>query len=407
MAVSSRVLQRSQRFVHSHSLLSCGSRNRAALCGSRTALAVVATLAAAGRVRNSSTSRCLLHFASAAPAFSLRGRHNPFTFTLAGRRRYLHHDSKAQENLFEKKIGKVALGAIPAVAVLPDGGGLPGLLASTVSGLGSLASMFAKGYGALLLLVFLLQRKLLFLPQPNIADPAVTGGEIVLLQTDKAGPLNGARQAAVYFPPKDAEAPVFAFFHGNGDQIGWTSAYLGQQMQSAFGAGFVGIEYPGYGLAEGKPSEESIYEASEQMLRHFAKERGLDSGRVVLLGHSVGAGVAMEMAARGLGSKLILLSPFLSVAEMACEIYPFLAPVLRIAPFFVRDQFDNSAKADSLKMPVLVIHGKQDEIVPFSQGKTLSGKVKGAQLFAVEGVGHNDVFEYDVILREIARFSRA
>merc|ERR1712048_1076893 len=104
-------------------------------------------------------------------------------------------------------------------------------------------------------------------------------------------------------------------------------------MLSEYGVGFVGIEYPGYGLASGTPTEASIYSAAEQLLEHLSKERNLDASRLVLLGHSVGGGPAVEMARRGFGQRLILVSPFMSIAQMASELYPFVAPVLKAAPF--------------------------------------------------------------------------
>ncbi|CAE8625351.1 unnamed protein product [Polarella glacialis] len=292
-----------------------------------------------------------------------------------------------------------AVGFFPVLG--PDTPGI--LFAALLAGISGLAALLAKGYGAVLLFLILLQRKLLFTPPPEFADPSATGGEVILL------PVGSTQltRAAVYFAPRSPQAPVLVFFHGNGDQLGWSAAYLGQRMRDEFGTGFLGIEYPGYGLAEGTPSEASFYEASEQMLRHLAQERGLQSSQVVLLGHSVGGGVATEMALRGLGSRLILVSPFLSIPEMACELYPFVAPVLKVAPFLIRDRFDNAAKAASLKLPVLIVHGTDDDIVPFSQGQLLSEKVKGSKLVAVRGVGHNDVFDHDIILDEIAAFARA
>merc|ERR1712118_213969 len=97
-------------------------------------------------------------------------------------------------------------------------------------------------------LLFVLQRKLLYMPAMEKADPSSTGGKLVQVSGD----------AAVYFAPPDGKAPVLVFFHGNGDQIGWSPAYLGQRLRAEYGLGFFGIEYPGYGVARGSQTEASI-----------------------------------------------------------------------------------------------------------------------------------------------------
>lgn len=286
----------------------------------------------------------------------------------------------------------------------PDGAA--NIWSAAAAGVGSLLALLAKSYAVLLVAVFLFQRKLLFMPPQEVVDPSRTGGELILLP-QRAGNKSKAAEnhAAVYFAAPTPDAPVLVFFHGNGDQLGWTPAELGEIMQNCYSVGFLGIEYPGYGLASGQPSESSIYEAAEDMLRHMAQDRQVERSRIVLMGHSIGGGVATEMASRGFASKLILVAPFISVTDMACCVYPFLAPVLRLAPFFVRDQFDNAAKAKHIKVPTLVVHGHEDEIVPFAQGRDLAKQIPRAILCGSPGVGHNDIFEFDAILREIVAFA--
>lgn len=263
----------------------------------------------------------------------------------------------------------------------------------------------AKGYALVLLAVFFLQRKLMFMTNPNVIDPASQGGnpQIILLDTEGGK----ERRAAVYFPPDDPKMPVLVYFHGNADQIGNGAAYFGNLFRQRHGLGLFGVEYPGYGLAQpGSTSEASIYEAAEALLRHLVEELGVPSSRIVLFGQSIGCGVAVEMACRGFGSRLVLLAPFTSMSEVSTEIYPFLTPALKVMPFMVLDKFDNKAKAPELRLPTLVVHGSADEIVPFRMGKELAQLIPGAQFLPVQGVGHNDVHERGDILTEIALFAQ-
>ena len=113
----------------------------------------------------------------------------------------------------------------------------------------------------------------------------------------------------------------------------------------------------------------------------------MDASRVVLLGQSLGSGVACEMAKRGLGARVVLISPFTSVAAMARRVFPLL-------PFpavFVRHRFDTQSKAAGIALPVLIIHGTEDEVVPFAMGEQLAHVFPRAQFVPVAGGQHNDL----------------
>eukprot|EP00927_Polykrikos_kofoidii_P025529 TRINITY_DN22915_c0_g5_i1.p1 TRINITY_DN22915_c0_g5~~TRINITY_DN22915_c0_g5_i1.p1 ORF type:complete len:457 (-),score=50.59 TRINITY_DN22915_c0_g5_i1:86-1456(-) len=257
----------------------------------------------------------------------------------------------------------------------------------------------------LLSLLFLAQRKLIFLPRAGVADPTARGGKPQVLFV-KAEPNGHDRYAAVFFEPPTPKAPVLVYFHGNADELGNGAAFLGNYFRKKHGLGLYGIEYPGYGLARpGSPTEQSINAAAEAMLRHLIDVIGVPESRIVLFGQSIGCGVAVEMARRGHGSRLVLIAPFTSLPDMAGTFYPFLKPLLKVTPWLVLDRFDNKAKAPDVALPTLVIHGKEDEIVPFWMGQTVADKIPGARLLAVQGMGHNDAFNDDWVLANIASFS--
>jgi len=295
------------------------------------------------------------------------------------------HMLSVRRRVMSNAVGEIALGALKQ--------------------LGGVAGFLAKAYGILLLAVFVLQRKLIFIPPAVPVDPTLQdrGARLIRLAPNSgSGP-----HVAVLFRPREASGPVLVYFHGNADQLGWGAAQLGMRFGARHGLGLYGVEYPGYGLAQpGSPTEATIYEAAEALLQHLLEDIAVPRSRVVLLGQSLGCAVAVEMARRGFGSRLVLLSPFTSMPEVACAVYPFLAPALQVVPFLVRDSFDNRKKAADLRIPTLVVHGKDDEIVPFSMGRELHELILDAAFLPVPDVGHNDLLESEEVLREVALFSR-
>ena len=127
--------------------------------------------------------------------------------------------------------------------------------------------------------------------------------------------------------------------------------------------------------------------------------RGVVPERIVLWGTSLGTGVAAEMARRGLGSRLVLVTPYTSIPDLVTGVAPFLP-----ARAMLSDYFDTLAKAGAIRMPTLVIHGDADEIVPYAMGERVAGAISGARLVRVAGGRHGDLFmrEGRRLLAEIA-----
>ena len=218
------------------------------------------------------------------------------------------------------------------------------------------------------------------------------------------------------FPAKGPDLPTLAYFHGNADQIGWGAAYIGREMSERYGFGFYGIEYPGYGISRGlEPSEESIYLGATQLLQHLTSPEGLNvpTNNVVLLGQSIGCAVALEMAARGFGSRMVLLAPFASILKMAQTAFPLFRPGLGLCPWLIRDKFNNIDKARHIRrrsFPILILHGSHDEIVPQEQGKALAAALGEARCcFAgIPGARHNNLFaseHEEMVLGNISLFA--
>ena len=242
----------------------------------------------------------------------------------------------------------------------------------------ALGVLFA-GWLGLALMLYALQRSLLF-PAPNPARaPQATGGSLIRIPQEDAPPV------VAFYLPASSGKPTVLFIHGNGEQLA-----DGDRRAAALrerGLGYLGVEYPGYGLAEGAPGEASILQAARTAAHYLTTLRRVPNERVVLYGQSLGSGAATALAHDGVGGRLALVTPFTSITDAAGHHFPWL-PVR----WLVKDRFDSLKRAPDVQVPVLIIHGTQDGVVPYAHGKKLSETFPNARLLTVEGAGHNDLF---------------
>jgi len=220
------------------------------------------------------------------------------------------------------------------------------------------------GYLAICVAAFALQRRLLYFPPASKAP------------------------AYVRVPPS---GPVIVYFHGNAMAAGelrWLADLFADH-------GFAAIEFPGYGNLPGEPTEASIYAAAEAQLKGL----GLPNDRVILLGQSIGTGPAVELARRGYGHKLVLLTPFTTLGEVAQSHFAWLP-----ARWLMLDEYDSASKAPGITMPVLVVHGDRDEVIPYALGARLAPLFPRSELFTVPGGMHNDLWGDPAVVAKIRAF---
>ncbi len=247
----------------------------------------------------------------------------------------------------------------------------------------------AIGYAALLGLVSVAYRTFLY-PAPTAGlEPQVKGTTLWRLPTERGEVI------ALFGAPRD-QKPVIVHFHGNGEELVDTSGLARELVSRGFGVLFV--EYPGYGISKGQPTNEhAIYDAAERALREL-DDRGFGPDRIVLVGQSLGSGVAAEMAVRSKGARLVLISPYTSIPDMVRRYLPIVP-----AQLLVRDRFDTFEKASSIRVPTLVVHGATDKLVPVEMGHQVASAIAGAELLILDGAGHNDVWRGDRLLDALAR----
>lgn len=174
-------------------------------------------------------------------------------------------------------------------------------------------------------------------------------------------------------------APAVIFAHGNAERIDFWPEEL--TPLTAFGAGVLLVEFPGYGRSAGVPSQRNVTEVFVAAYDRLAEKAQVDASRIVLFGRSLGGGVACALARERPAAALILLSTFTSVRACATK---FLAP-----GFLVRDPFDNLDFLRSYPGPVLVVHGKRDTLIPYDHGVTLARTASRGRLVTYD-CQHND-----------------
>ncbi len=186
-----------------------------------------------------------------------------------------------------------------------------------------------------------------------------------------------------------ARAPgLLIAYHGNADLAAWVAPWA-SEVERATGWAVLLPEYRGYGGLGGSPDYVSSQRDARATYRLAREQLGVDSTRIALYGHSLGSAIATELAVEHAPAVLILEAPFTSAREMARG--P-LAPVTLFWGLIARVHFDTRAKVAELKVPVWIIHGQRDGIIPVRMGRAVhaAARVPG-ELLVVPGAGHNDV----------------
>jgi pimeloyl-ACP methyl ester carboxylesterase len=244
--------------------------------------------------------------------------------------------------------------------------------------LGVWAAIAAALYVAFLCLLYFNQRVIIYPGTMNRVDaspPHAEGAEVFKIATAQ-GTVD-----AIFLPAADAAVagrkPVMIYAHGNGEVIDyWLTGLQGFRDR---GIGVLLVEYPGYGRSTGRPSETSIRASMEAAFDRIAADPRVDRARIFGFGQSLGSGAICALARGRPLRALILQSAFPSLDIFAAG---YWAPA-----FLLHDHFDNLAVVRSFSGPVLVIHGRDDRLVPWEQAKRLASASKHST-FKLYDCGH-------------------
>lgn len=257
----------------------------------------------------------------------------------------------------------------------------------------SIAWFIVIAYAVIVILLYTLQRRLIFypgvLPRDYKFNTEDRTEEVALTASD------GETISGLFFEGELAD--VILYFHGNaGDLSGWQ--FVASDFTS-LGFNFFIIDYRGYGKSTGRITEKGLYRDADAAYRYLL-DKGFLPHNIIIYGRSVGSGVAVDLAARQLAKGLILESPFSSLGALANEQFPFFLPSL-----YLRFRFDNIRKINRVKCPMILLHGSDDVLIPASHSRKLFDAFKGTKkMIIVDRGAHNDLHafvQYRDFLREV------
>lgn len=238
------------------------------------------------------------------------------------------------------------------------------------------------------LYVFFVADGKIFLPQPSSYSDTTN---ILKLTT------HDQIQLSALYLPNPASQYTIVYIHGNAEDLGDIQPVL-QSLQK-IGFSVFAYDYRGYGTSQGKPSERHAYQDVETVYNYLIQQLDVPAQRIIAFGRSVGGGSAVDLAARQPLAGLILESSFTSAFRVVLP--------LPILPF---DKFPNLNKIKKVTCPVLIMHGKADEVIPFQHGQKLFAAANEPKLSLwVDEASHNDLMwvagdQYAAALRKFAQF---
>lgn len=269
----------------------------------------------------------------------------------------------------------------------------------------TIATLIAAAVGFYLLLsvlLFFMQERMLFLarmPGRQLeTTPRDVGFEYVDVNFETADgvSLHG------WYVHADKPRGTVLFLHGNAGNISHRLDSIA--IFHELGLDTFIIDYRGYGQSEGKTSEEGTYRDAEAAWEYLVTERGLDPARIVVFGRSLGGAVAAELATHHTPAALIVESSFPSVAEMASHLYPFI-PVRHM----LRLRYPVIDYVTRITSPILIVHSRDDDIIPFAMGQALYEAAPEPKAFLELAGDHNNGFllSRNRYRQEVGEFIRA
>jgi fermentation-respiration switch protein FrsA (DUF1100 family) len=235
----------------------------------------------------------------------------------------------------------------------------------------------------LLGLIWSQQRRLIYFPWPDrlpAASSVLTGSQEVVVATEDGIHLGG------WFMPAQGgrPAPAVLVCNGNGGNRA-LRAPLATALSRA-GLSVLLFDYRGYGGNPGRPSEDGLAADARAAQAWLAARPEVDPDRIAYFGESLGAAVALRLAVERPPAALILRSPFTSLTDVGRLHYPWL-PV----KWLLTDRYGSAARVAQLTVPLLVIAGERDQIVPTALSRRLYDAATAPKRFVlVPGADHND-----------------
>ena len=237
------------------------------------------------------------------------------------------------------------------------------------------------------LILFFLQRKILFNTSGTPNDPKYYGLEDV--KEVKINTKDNISLLAWHYKGSK-KSPLLVYFHGNSFDIGERAYRLKRYIDNNWSV--IIVAWRGYSGNKGKPTETNLYLDGESTLNWISRNTDYEYQDLVIYGESLGSGVAVELATRYKFRSVVLEAPFTSIVDIAKQRYKIFPVSL-----LVLDKFNNIEKIDKISSPLLIISGKNDEIVPHNHSVMLYQKAKEPKnsVFIDEAM-HNNLYDFGI-----------
>lgn len=254
-----------------------------------------------------------------------------------------------------------------------------------LNGLTNILLLMVLSYCFFLVFLYFYQNRMLFLPnipsrtvKHSPSDVKLAYESVTLVTSDNI-------HLDAWFVPAPQERGIILFCHGNAGNISHRLDSL--LLFHKLGFSTLIFDYRGYGRSQGSPSETGTYLDAKAAWDYLIQERSAVPSHIIVFGRSLGAAVAVHQSALHSPGALILESSFTSVPDLAAELYPFLP-----ARWLSRLDYNVQQQLPAVLCPVLVVHSRDDEIIPFRHGQTLYAVANEPKQFLKLHGSHNEGF---------------
>jgi len=245
----------------------------------------------------------------------------------------------------------------------------------------------AGGYAGVLLLLFIAQRALMYHPSKIVPEPGLYGASD--MQVVKIATPDGFNLHCWWKAPTRDDKTTFLYYHGNAGNIGDRAFKVRHFLDAGYGVLLVGYRYNAE--TGGKPSEDGLY-SDGQAAYDFVRSHGVPAHRIIAYGESLGSGVATRIATTNEVGAVVLEAPYTSIGDVAQTHYWYVP-----AKWLLRDRYDSLGRIGQLKVPLLILHGESDALIPVKFGRKLfEAAHQPKEAHFVPGGGHADLYDFGV-----------
>jgi hypothetical protein len=243
------------------------------------------------------------------------------------------------------------------------------------------------------------ERDLIYIPAArHVESPPA---ELGLVERRVTFPSTDGVTLSAWIVPGESAGLWLLICHGNYGNIGFGARPRFYAFMRSLGLNVMAFDYRGYGASTGHPDEQGLYDDAASSYDYLTTTVGVGPERVVIFGHSLGTGVATELASRVRAGGLVVEAPYTSIIDVGRERYPVL-PVSLVAS----QRFPSLDRIASVRMPKLFLHSPDDTVIPFAHGRRMFEAARPPKWFVSVRGGHDDAFDVDraIYADAVARF---